>query len=127
MWKPYERPRREYRKNIYPAININRGGMFLNHMACEMIGLKEPGDVRYFLFYTDDQDKERLGFRVLMNTQENIKNIYKVKYRHANRTAKINAKQFVITNGLLERGLKIGQTTFPLTKDKEGFYFFELK
>lgn len=128
MWKLYERPKREYRKNIYPAVNINRGGMFLNHMACEMIGFKEPGDVRYFLFYVDEQDKHRFGFQVLMNTQENIKNIYKVKYRYANRTAKINAKQFVISNHLLERALKIEQTTFPLIRDKEGdIFFFELK
>jgi len=130
MWKLYERPKGERRKSVYPAININKGGMFLNHMACEMIGMKAPGDIRFFLFHYDDNDKNRYGFRVLKNKQENLKNQYRVKYRHQNKTAKINVKQFIITFDLLERTRKVEQTTFPLIKDnKEGedFYYFELK
>lgn len=127
MWKLYERPRREYRKNLYPAVNINRGGFFLNRMACDLIGMSVAGDVRYLLFYTDDKNKNLFGFRVLLNAQENLKDIYKVKYRDANKTAKINAKQFVIKNDLLSRALKLEQTTFPIIKDKEDIFFFELK
>ena len=128
MWKLYERPRRERRKNVYPAININRGGLFLNRMACEMVGMVKPGDERYILFYYDEQNKNLFGFQVLLNNQEHMKDIYKVRYREQNKTAKINAKQFIIQHGLLERALKIEQTTFPLTKDKNGdVYSFELK
>jgi len=127
MWKPYERPKREYRKNLYAAININRGGMFLNHLACDMIGMKAPEDTRFFRFHTDEKDKNRFGFQVLLNTQQYARDLYKVKYRDENKTAKINAKQFVITYRLLERALKLEQTTFPLMKEGEDFYYFELK
>jgi len=127
MWKIYERPKREYRKNLYAAININRGGMFLNRMACDMIGMKAPEDIRFFLFHVDEKDKDRYGFRVFLNTQKYTKHLYKVKYRDQNKTAKINAKQFIITHDLLKRALKIEQATFPLFKEGEDFYYFELK
>jgi len=126
-WKVYERSRGERRKNVFAAININRGGLFLNRMACELVGMTKPGDERYILFYYDEQNKNLFGFEVLLNNQQHMKDLYKVKYRDANKTAKINARQFIIQNNLLERTLKIKQTTFPLIKEKEDFYYFELK
>jgi len=129
MWKIYERPKREYRKNVYAAININKGGMFLNRLACELIGMgaTKENSIRFFLFHYDPDDRNRYGFRVLLNTQKYTKNLYKVKYRDENKTAKINAKKFIITHDLLKRAQKLEETTFPLIKEGEDFFYFELK
>jgi len=126
MWELYERPKRERRKNIFAGININKGGMFLNRMACELIGMG-PGDVRYFLFFTDKEKPNLYGFLALLSPQKHEKNVYKVRYREFNRTAKVNAKQFIILHRMLEKAAKVGESTFPLTKEKDDFYSFEIK
>jgi hypothetical protein len=124
MWKMWERGKKEYRKNVIAAVNINKWGMFLNRRACELVGIGE-GDTRWLLFFEDETNPNKYGFRVLLNEQEYPKSIYKVSYRDTNKTAKINAKSFVREHNLIERAEKVETNSFHLVKeDEEDFYSF---
>ncbi len=130
MWRIYKRPTRERKIGLFPGINIHRGGMQLNKMACAEMGIG-VGDVKYFVMYEDEKNPNRFGFRVLNTPQSaEIENVYKVVYREDQRTAKVNSRQFIENFGLLERAMKLDKTTFPLEQEEsegEVFWFFELK
>jgi hypothetical protein len=130
MWVKDKRPKREPRIGMFPTIHVHRKGTQLNKAASEEMGLPD-GEPRWIVFYTDDKNPARYGFVVLKNPQKDIDDVYKSAYREKAKLTKINNIGFCERHNILERALKLGRTTFPLSKEitesGDTLYFFELK